>query len=68
VSWVFDSLIAAVGSKLPPGLSAEQQRQEQSADKVRSAAPFSIFATKSRNFRKDASVLTLEHYARLMRS
>jgi CBS domain-containing protein len=35
VSWVFDSLNAAVGSKLPPGLSAEQQRQEQSADKAR---------------------------------
>jgi hypothetical protein len=27
-----------------------------------------FFATKSRNFKKDASVLTLEHYAPLMRS
>ena len=36
--------------------------------KPESGAPFSILWTKSRNSKKDASVLTLEHYARLMRS
>jgi hypothetical protein len=72
---VFDSLIAAVFvATSESAASSRQHYPPNSSDrnnqriKPEIAAPFSIFATQSRNFKKDASVLTLERYARLMRS